>query len=171
MPPEVPVDSIQSQLSRCQQLSFYQTYFTDAGIDPAAITSAEDFRALPFMNREDVIESTNGSDQFGGLHHYRTRFIGFTPSGAERFMPEYHTMADIEASAAAWAELYETAGVGEGDVVYNAYGYEYFGAAHIFQQAAQMAGATVIPAGPGDTDLAIDLIETYDINVFMGNPS
>jgi phenylacetate-CoA ligase len=171
MTPEIPVDRIQTQLSRCQQLPFYQNYFAEVGIDPTEITSAEAFLSVPFMNSDDVLESMADDGQFGGLYHSKTRFIGFTPSGADQFMPEYHTTADMEASAEAWAGLYETAGVGEGDVVYNTYGYEYFGAAHIFQRAAQIAGATVIPAGPGDTDRAVDLIESYDINVFIGNPS
>lgn len=169
MPTEVPLDRIQTQLSRCQELPFYQDYFDALDVEPVDITSAEQFHSLPLMDADDILSDMDG--EFGGLYHPETCFIGFTPSGQGTFMPEYHTMADIEASAEAWAQLYESAVVGEGDVVYNTYGYEYFGAAHLFQLAAQKTGAAVIPAGPGDTERATELMQTYDVNVFLGNPS
>lgn len=171
MPIDGPFDRIQTQLSRCLKLPFYQDRFADLDVTPEGITSIEEFQSLPLMGADDILTDTTGHEQFGGLYHSETCFIGFTPSGGSGFMPEYHTMADIEASAEAWARLYESAGVGDGDVVYNTYGYEYFGAAHIFQRAAQKTGAAVIPAGPGDTDRAKELMTSYNVNVFLGNAS
>lgn len=165
---ELPVDAVQEQLQRCLELPFYRRWFDDHDVDPDAIDSTSAFRSLPVMDRATVLEAL---EQESGLYHPETSFIGFTPTRAAGFMPEYMTKWDMEASARAGGSLYAAAGVDEDDIVMNTFGYDYFGSAHLFQLAAMEAGAAVIPAGPGDTDRAVSIIEDHDVTTLISNPS
>jgi phenylacetate-CoA ligase len=168
---EFPSAAIQEQLHRCGEHPYYRRLFDEHNVTPGQVTTVEDFRSLPLLDSETLEEIVEPPVQESDLYHPDTALLGFTPTPTGELMAEFDTHADIESSAREWAQLYESAGLGEGDVVYNAYGYEFFGAAHKFQRAAQMTGAAVIPAGPGDTDQAVSTINEYGVNAYLGNPT
>jgi phenylacetate-CoA ligase len=67
---EVPVDCLQSQLSRCQQLSFYREYFADAGVDPDKI-DPDTGTVLPEGERGELVV-THLNKESMPLVRYRT---------------------------------------------------------------------------------------------------
>jgi phenylacetate-CoA ligase len=166
-----PVEAVQNQLRRCSELPYYRRLFDEHGVTPGAVTTAEEFRELPLLDRETLEEVVGPPVRESGLYHEDTALLGFTPGRKRDLMAEFDTHSDFESSARAWARLYESAGLGAGDIVYNAYGHEWFSAAQKFQRAAQMTGATVIPAGPGETQQAVSTIEANNVNAYLGNPT
>ena len=119
-----------------------------AGVDPASITSAEDLAGLPVLRKSDLVELQGANAPFGGL----------TAVPATGFAHVFQSPGPIyepgQRSRDWWrmGRFLSAAGVGDGDVVQNCFSYHMTPAGMIFENGAAAVGATVFPAGTGQTD-------------------
>lgn len=65
--------------------------------------------------------------------------------------------------------MFRAGGVVSDDIVLNTWSYHLVPAGLLFDAAARMAGATVIPSGPGQTDLQVQLIANMGVTTFLGS--
>ncbi len=65
--------------------------------------------------------------------------------------------------------MFRAGGLGPGDIALNTWSYHLVPAGLIFDAGARAAGATVIPSGPGQTDLQVQLMATLGVTAFLGS--
>ncbi len=65
--------------------------------------------------------------------------------------------------------MFRAGGLGPGDVALNTWSYHLVPAGLVFDAGARAVGASVIPSGPGQTDLQVQLIETMGVTAFLGS--
>ena len=137
-----------------------------AGIDPAEITNRTALARLPVLRKSDLPALQRAAPPFGGLVSRRLGTFGrlFTSPGPI-FEPE-STHADPWRGARA---LF-AAGFRPGDVVLNTFSYHLTPGGFIFDASARALGCAVIPAGPGNTEQQLDLIEAYRPSAYAGTP-
>jgi len=131
--------------------------FERAGFDIASIACLDDLSALPVLKKERLVELQRANPPFGG----------FLPQAAGRSMRRIYVSPGpiyepaLGDGAHGLDLLFRAAGLGPDDIVLNTWSYHLVPAGLLFDEAAAMVGATVIPAGTGNRELqARILVET-----------
>jgi len=128
--------------------------FAAAGFDPAKVSSLADLSRLPVMKKEELLKLQRERPPFGG-------FLAADLTDVSRI---YVSPGPIFEPALPGGGghgldlLFKTAGVGKGDVILNTWMYHLVPAGLLFDEAAQAAGATVIPGGVGNTELQAQIV-------------
>ena len=163
------LSDLRDQLERVSTYDLYRQQFEEAGVEPSAIETWEDFQAVPFTTADDLKADLEANPPEGSLSP-RGAMLSFSPLGDE-LAPMFDTKADLEYEAEANAAVFERMGIEAGDRVLNTFGYELFGTGYLIQRGLEELGAEVIPAGPGESAQAAETISTYDVDALIGNPS
>ncbi len=137
-----------------------------AGVDPASVTSRAALAAVPILRKHLLPGLQKEKPPFAGfaatdLSHYGRYFVSPGPI----FEPETRSADPWRAARAIVA-----AGFRKGDVVLNTFSYHLTPGGFIMDQGARAAGCIVIPAGPGDTDRQLDVIEQLRPVAYTGTP-
>ncbi|MEH2470413.1 phenylacetate-CoA ligase [Nitrobacteraceae bacterium AZCC 2161] len=136
------------------------------GINPATVVNRTALAKLPVLRKSDLPALQKAKPPFGGFVTGPAGSFGrlFTSPGPI-FEPE-STHADPWRGARA---LY-AAGFRAGDVVLNTFSYHLTPGGFIFDSAARALGCAVIPAGPGNVEQQLELIEAYRPVAYSGTP-
>jgi len=154
MADDIYKDIAQAYAAGAEKAPGLKSRFTAAGFDPAAVRSLEDLTRLPVMKKEELLKIQRDNPPFGGFLASDLKDIGrIYVSPGPIFEPA------LSGSAGHGLEmLFRSAGVGAGDVILNTWMYHLVPAGLLFDEAAQAAGATVIPGGVGNTELQAQII-------------
>jgi phenylacetate-CoA ligase len=137
-----------------------------AGVDPGSVVDRAALAKLPILRKSDLPALQKASPPFGGLVAGASgRFARLFTSPGPIFEPE---SADTDPWRGARALF--AAGFRAGDVVLNTFSYHLTPGGFILDSAARALGCAVIPAGPGNTDAQIELIEAYRPTGYCGTP-
>ncbi len=139
-----------------------------AGLTPADIQSTGDLARIPVLNKDRLVEIHQANPPFGG-------FLAVDEASLPRiyispgpiYDPQPHNPELIEAQL----EAYRYIGFGPGDRVLNTFMYHLTPAGLLFDEALRALGATVLPTGPGNTELQIMMMMALKANGFVGQPS
>jgi phenylacetate-CoA ligase len=138
-----------------------------AGVTPADIQSAADLARIPVLSKDALVEIHQKNPPFGG-------FLTIDPADLPRIYispgPIYDPQPTPEDPETA-LEPFRAVGFGRGDRVLNTFMYHLTPAGILLDEGLRGVGATVIPAGPGNTDLQIMMITALGISGFVGQPS
>lgn len=135
-------------------------------VDPRAITTRAALAELPIQRKSDLPALQKANLPFGGLMPGKTNSFGrLFMSPGPIFEPE-PVGQDVWRVGRAMA----AAGFRRGDIVLNTFSYHLTPGAWCFDAGARAVGCAVIPAGPGNTDAQLDLIEAYRPNAYSGVP-
>ena len=145
---------IQESMKGAMKGPFYEKRF--AGIDPGDIRTEEDFKKLPFTEKEDL----RGAYPLGLCAVSEEDIVRVHSSSGTTGTPVIipYTQKDIHDWASMFMRCYETAGVTKKDRVHITPGYGLWTAGIGFQAGAEMLGAMTIPMGPGNTDKQITMM-------------
>ncbi len=135
-------------------------------IDPRAINSRAALAQLPIQRKSDLPALQKASLPFGG-------FVPGKPSAFGRLFMSPGPIFEPEAIGQdVWrvARAMTAAGFKRGDIVLNTFSYHLTPGAWCFDSGARAVGCAVIPAGPGNTDAQLDLIEAYRPVAYSGTP-
>ncbi len=127
------------------------------GVDPHAIKSRAALAKLPVLRKSDL----------PGLHKATPPFGGFIATPAGHFGRLFSSPGPIfepeNAKPDAWGagRACFAAGFRCGDIVLNTFSYHMTPGGFILDSGARAAGCAVIPAGPGNTEQQLALIEAY----------
>lgn len=140
----------------------------NAGVTPADIQSAADLTKLPVTSKDELVEIHRNNPPFGG-------FLAIDPDDLPRIYISPGPIFDPqppnpEGNAAALAP-FQYVGFGRGDRVLNTFMYHLTPAGMLLDEALRAAGATVIPSGPGNTELQIMMMQSLNVTGFVGQPS
>ncbi len=146
---------------------YYQVKFAD--IDIESIKSEEDFRTLPFSDKEDLrnayplkLAAVPNKDII------RIHSSSGT-TGTPVIIP--YTRKDVEDWATMFARCYEIAGVTEEDRVHITPGYGLWTAGIGFQAGIEKLGGMAIPMGPGNTDKQLQMMQDMESTVLCATSS
>ena len=154
MSEDIYQDIAQAYAAAAEKAPGLKSRFTAAGFDPAAVTSVADLSRLPVMKKEELLKIQRENPPFGGFLASDLKDIGrIYVSPGPIFEPALSGEGGHGLDL-----LFKAAGVGPGDIILNTWMYHLVPAGLLFDEAAQAAGATVIPGGVGNTELQAQII-------------
>ncbi|PKI16627.1 phenylacetate--CoA ligase family protein [Colwellia sp. 12G3] len=135
-------------------------------IDADKITSREMLAQLPITRKSDLMQLQSKNAPLGGLNA-KTANIG-------RIFQSPGPIYDPENTTDDWwrmGQAFYAAGFRTGDVVQNCLSYHLTPGGFILDSGARACGCVVIPAGPGQTEQQLDVIENLNPQGYCGTPS
>ena len=136
------------------------------GVDPAAVTSAEALAALPVLRKSELSRAQAANPPFGGFTvKPSTGFAHIFQSPGPIYEP-----GGVDGDWWRMGRFLNAAGIGQGDVVQNCFGYHLTPAGMIFENGARAVGAAVLPAGTGQTELQVTAARDIGCTAYAGTP-
>ncbi len=167
--PELREQSLMARLSDFityakQECLHYQQIL--AHVDAEKITSREQLAQLPITRKSDLVRLQAKNSPLGGLNAKNANLGRIFQSPGPIYDPE-NTSDDW------WrmGQAFYSAGFRKGDLVQNCLSYHLTPGGFILDSGARACGCVVIPAGPGQTDLQLDIIEHLKPQGYAGTPS
>jgi phenylacetate-CoA ligase len=138
-----------------------------AGVDPDSLTSFAALAALPILHKSDLIERQQAMPPFAGLNATPLeRIAKVFASPGPIFEPELARPDYWRFARAMFA-----AGFRPGELVHNSFAYHLTPGGSMMENGARALGCPVIPAGTGQTDLQLQVIDRLQPAAFAGTPS
>ena len=137
-----------------------------AHVDPARIAARADLAAIPVLRKDELKARQTARPPFG-------RLDAAAPGPAGRlFMSPGPVFEPEGRHDDPWgtARAFHAAGFRTGDVVLNTFAYHLTPGGFILDGGARALGCPVIPAGPGNKEAQLDLIEHYRPAGYAGTP-
>ncbi|HEY4863243.1 MAG TPA: AMP-binding protein [Xanthobacteraceae bacterium] len=137
-----------------------------AGIDAKSVTSRAALAKLPVLRKSELPGMQKNNPPFAGFLSHPISDFGrlFTSPG-----PIYEPEAAIADPWRSARSLF-AAGFRAGDIVLNTFSYHLVPGGFILDSGARTLGCVVIPAGPGNTEQQLDLIEHLKPAAYTGTP-
>lgn len=136
------------------------------GVNPDEVTGADALRDLPVLRKSRLSEAQSENPPFGG----------FTTVPASEFDYVFQSPGPIYEpgrSAGDWwrmARFLHATGIRSGDIVQNCFSYHLTPAGMMFESAARVVGASVFPAGTGQTALQAQAAHHLGVTGYAGTP-
>lgn len=135
-------------------------------IDPAAITGRIALSQLPVLRKSDLTGAQAQTPPFGGLN---ARALAEYDHVFQSPGPIYEP-GRVGHDWWRLGRFLHASGVGKGDIVQNCFSYHLVPAGMMFENAARAVGATVIPAGTGQTELQVIAARDIGATTYAGTP-
>jgi phenylacetate-CoA ligase len=137
------------------------------GLDPDSVTDRAALARLPVLRKSDLLGRQQASLPFGGLTATPlTRLARIFASPGPIYDPEGARLDYWRFARALFA-----AGFRPGDIVHNAFSYHLTPGGAMVEGGARALGCPVIPAGTGQTELQLRLIQDVRPTAYAGTPS
>jgi phenylacetate-CoA ligase len=161
------MEALREAIKQAVKGAFYRKRF--AGIRPGDINSLDDFRKLPFTDKDDL----RNAYPLGLQAVPDERIVRIHSSSGTTGMPVIipYTQEDINDWTLMFARCYVTAGVTNLDRIQITPGYGMWTAGIGFQTGAEALGAMTIPMGPGNTDKQIHMMLDLQSTVLCATSS
>lgn len=137
-----------------------------AGMTARDLASGEGFAALPPLRKKQLI----ALQAEHGLEHLLT----CPPGRLGRIYQSPGPIFDPEGRGRdswGWAEAFHAAGFTRGDLVQMTFSYHLTPAGLMLEQPLRELGCCVIPAGPGNTEVQVELLRRLPVTGFVGMAS
>lgn len=147
-----------------QECQYYEKAL--AHIDEETITSRALLAQLPITRKSDLMHLQENHFPLGGLNAQQANIGRIFQSPGPIYDPE-NTKEDW------WrmGQAFYAAGFRKSDLVQNCLSYHLTPGGFILDSGARACGCVVIPAGPGQTDQQLDIIEHLKPQGYSGTPS
>ncbi|MGC3937710.1 phenylacetate--CoA ligase family protein [Roseobacter sp. EG26] len=132
-------------------------------IEDGSVQDLADLRKLPVLRKSDLAAWQADNPPFGGIpvrnaaHVFQSPGPIYEPGGVTH---DWWRMG----------RFLHAVGIGAGDVVQNCFGYHLTPAGMIFESGARAVGATVLPAGTGQTELQVQAAKAVGSTAYAGTP-
>jgi len=167
----------QLQLKRLQatvrrvarRVPFYQQKFAESGLRPEHIESLDDLRRLPFTTSADL----RATYPKGLVAVTDTNLARLHTSSGTTGKPKalFFSRKDVDNAAELIARCFVMSGVTKDDVFQNMMTYGLFTGALVMHYGAEKVGCLVIPAGPGNSEKQLLLMQDFRSTVIHITPS
>ncbi len=145
----------------------FQERMKACGLAPEDIREIGDLEKIPVLKKQDLVDLQAEDRPFGGL-------LGVKPAELARIYQSPGPIYDPQGREEdfwRFSEPLEVAGFGPGDIVMNTFSYHLSPAGFMLDDGIRRAGATVVPAGVGNTELQVGIIHDLKATGFVGTPS
>ncbi|MBM4348037.1 MAG: phenylacetate--CoA ligase [Deltaproteobacteria bacterium] len=141
--------------------------FEKAGLKPEEVRDLKDLERLPITKKADLVTAQKEALPFGGFEvvsEARVRRIYVSPG------PVYEP-GEWDYDDRRWAQALYACGIREGDIVLNTFNYHLTPLALMLDESLGMLKATVVPVGPGNISMQINLMKQLRATAYVGTPS
>ena len=152
-----------------ENVPWYRERLEDAGVAPDDVEDVTDVSTLPFTTKEDIRD--NYPDDLFAVPHDDLRRIHASSGTTGKPKIVAYTEDDLGVWHEVMARSLYAAGVREGDMVQNGYGYGLFTGGLGFHDGVEELGACVIPTGGGNTSRQLQMLEDMGSDVLSCTPS
>jgi phenylacetate-CoA ligase len=137
-----------------------------SNVDADDISQVSDLAQIPVLRKSDLGAAQKANVPLGGLEAIKKSEIChlFQSPG-----PIYE-MGQKSHDWWRFGRFLHALGVGANDVVQNTFSYHFTPAGMMFENAAEAVGATVFPAGPGQTELQARVAADLGVTCYAGTP-
>lgn len=132
-------------------------------LDAIGVQSIADLPKLPVLRKSELVKWQSEKAPFGGINVSNVAHIFQSPG------PIYEP-GGISHDWWRIGRFLHAVGIGKGDIVQNCFGYHLTPAGSIFESGARAVGATVLPAGTGQTDLQVRAAKDVGSTAYAGTP-
>jgi phenylacetate-CoA ligase len=132
-------------------------------LDASGVQSIADLPKLPVLRTSELVKWQSEKSPFGGINVSNVAHIFQSPG------PIYEP-GGISHDWWRIGRFLHAVGIGKGDIVQNCFGYHLTPAGSIFENGARAVGATVLPAGTGQTDLQVRAAKDVGSTAYAGTP-
>lgn len=150
-----------------QNAPTFRRIMDEAGVKPSDVQSAAELSKIPVTPKDKLVDFQQENPPFGGL-------LTVDPETLPRIYlspgPIYDPQPPLEDPTPALAP-FRAVGFGKGDRVLNTFMYHLTPAGLLIDEALRALGATVIPTGPGNTELQIMMMNALKATGYVGTPS
>ncbi|WP_411837802.1 phenylacetate--CoA ligase family protein [Paracoccus sp. ME4] len=135
-------------------------------VEPEAVTDRAALARLPVIRKAELSEAQRRQPPFGG----------YTTRPAAQFDHIFQSPGPIyepgrrEGDWWRLGRFLHAAGVGQGDIVQNCFGYHLTPAGMMFESGARAVDAAVLPAGTGQTELQVRAAVDIGTTCYAGTP-
>ncbi len=129
----------------------------------APLASMSDLAGLPVLRKADLSAAQKAQPPFGGLivknasHVFQSPGPIYEPGGNSHDWWRF-------------GRFLTACGIGQDDIVHNCFGYHLTPAGTMFENGARAVGATVLPAGTGQTELQVRAAHDIGTTAYAGTP-
>ena len=152
-----------------ERVPYYRQKMDEMGVSPADIKTLDDVRRLPFTDKS-VLRDTFPFGLFAVPMEEVKELHASSGTTGKPIVVGY-TEHDMDVWADCIMRLVQMAGVVPGDRAQMAFGYGMFTGGFGLHYGLQRLGCTMIPAGSGNTERHIAMIEDYGTTVLVATPS
>jgi len=147
----------------------YKRSFNEMGICPDDVKSLEDLSKVPFLLKKDL----RSYYPTGILAVDKRSVVRYHASSGTTGRPTVvsYTKADIDIWADMVANCLKIAGVHNGDIIQNSYGYGLFTGGLGLHYGAEKLGASVVPTSGGNTARQVQIMKDFKVDVLCCTPS
>ena len=157
-------DALPRQIARAKALGGYKTTLAD--ITAQDVNSAMALARLPVLRKSDLSQAQGAASPFGGFTtRIATGFGHIFQSPGPIYEP-----GGIEMDWWRMGRFLHACGIGSDDIVQNCFAYHLTPAGMIFESGARAVGATVLPAGTGQTELQVRAAVDIGATAYAGTP-
>jgi phenylacetate-CoA ligase len=165
------------QLQRLQEtvrrvaahVPFYQQKFAELGVKPDDIRSLADLRRLPFTTSADL--RANYPTGLLAVPYDEALRLHTSSGTTGRPKALFFSRQDVDNAAALCARSFMATGVTKRDVFQNMMTYGMFTGALVTHYGAEKVGCLVIPAGPGNSERQLMLMQDFRTTFVHVTPS
>jgi phenylacetate-CoA ligase len=166
---KLQLSRLRDLVGRVAQVPFYKRCFERDRISPDSIHSMEDLRRLPFTTKADLREHY----PIGFLAVPRERVARFHGSSGTTGKPTFvaYTHDDLVTWSDLCARFLVAGGLRPEHTVQVAFGYGLFTGGFGLHYGIERVGAAVLPAGTGNTERHILLMQDMQVDALVCTPS
>ncbi len=135
-------------------------------VNPADFTTVQSLAALPVLRKSELVAAQAEHPPFGG-------FTTHAPQAFDHVFQSPGPIYEPGMTSHDWwrmGRFLHACGIGAGDIVHNCFGYHLTPAGMIFENGARAVGATVLPAGTGQTELQVRAAAAAGSTAYAGTP-
>lgn len=148
------------------QSPFYRDKFAAAGINPEEFQTLKDLASFPLTRRGELVSAQRSDPPLGGfLTQSRKRLRRLYVLPGLIFSPGERSCRDRR-----WAEALYACGLRRGDLALNAFSYHLWPFAFMLDESLRQLGCTTIPAGTGNHQLLLRVLQTTRAEAILGTP-
>ncbi|MHA3914127.1 phenylacetate--CoA ligase family protein [Halovulum sp. GXIMD14793] len=136
------------------------------GFDADYIHGPEDLAKLPVLRKSELGAAQKAQPPLGG-------FSVIPATGFKHLFMSPGPIFEPGGDSVDWWRLgrfLNAAGIGKGDIVQNCFSYHLTPAGMMFENAAKAVGATIIPAGIGQTEMQVQAAAALGATAYAGTP-
>ncbi|MHC1766008.1 MAG: phenylacetate--CoA ligase family protein [Verrucomicrobiia bacterium] len=152
-----------------RRVKLYQERFTDSGVRPDQIRTLEDIRRLPFTTSADL--RANYPDGMVAVDRDEISRLHTSSGTTGKPKALYFSRRDVDNAAELMARCLVMSGAGPQDILQNMMTYGLFTGALVMHYGAEKAGIMVIPAGPGNSERQLMLMQDFRTTLIHATPS
>ncbi len=152
-----------------ERVAWYRDKMDAMGVKPEDIRTLDDVRLLPFTDKSALRDTF----PYGMFAVPLDEVVELHASSGTTGKPIVvgYTAADMDVWSDCIARLAQMAGVVPGDRAQMAFGYGMFTGGFGLHYGLQKLGCMMIPAGAGNTERHLTMIEDYGTTVLIATPS